>query len=220
MTYKIGIIDYDAGNITSVLRAFLSLGYEAVIAKECEKLATCNRIVLPGVGEARYAMASLKARGWDAFLKAAINKGGVGVLGICLGSQIVFEHSAEGEVDCLGFIEGSVLPLQSLHKKNAVSLQIPHMGWNSVDLTQSAKGGSSLYEKALCKALDKKDFYFIHSYYIAARGENTVIGTCNYGGDFCAAVHKGAITAFQFHPEKSGKAGMDLLKCWVEKCTL
>lgn len=210
----IGIIDYNAGNVTSVLRAVSTLGFSATIEKNPEKLTDCEKLIFPGVGEARYAMEQIKKLGWDEFLSAALSRG-VPLFGICLGSQIIFEHSSEGDVDCLGLLAGEVLPLKALHKKTGAVLQIPHIGWNNIDLTESAKSGAGL-KKAISSAIGGRDFYFVHSYYIAPADQSVIMGTCDYGGYIPAVVHKGVITATQFHPEKSGKAGLELLKTWCE----
>jgi len=216
-----GIVDYNAGNIKSVERALLSLGAEYVRSKNPKDLENCDRLIFPGVGEAAYAMEQLKKTGFDSFLKdwTAANKR---LLGICLGSQIIFEHSEEGDVECLGILKGSIRHFKNVWKDledfsqstaspmQAVSLKVPHMGWNNLAF---ANGGCHLFEGVD----ENSDFYFVHSYLIQPSDETIVKAYADYGCRVPACVESGSVTAFQFHPEKSGEAGLRLLKNFVKE---
>ena len=184
----VAIIDYRAGNLTSVKNAFAAIGAEAVVTSDPEVIARAGRVVFPGVGAAGSAMDNLRRMGLvDAVRNAAATKP---FLGICLGMQILFEHSKEdGGVDLLGILPGKVR-----HFPSAPGFKVPQMGWNQVN------GGD--------------DYYFVHSYF-AERGPYT-IGTTDYAGvTFTSAVRKGALLACQFHPEKSGRVGLALLRDWL-----
>ena len=156
----IGIVDYNAGNITSVERALKSLGIEYVLSKNPQDLKDCSKLIFPGVGDAAYAMEQLAKTGFDGFLKdwAAQNKP---LLGICLGSQIIFDWSEEGKTECLGLIKGKIKLFDSIDKDvlKAQGLKVPHMGWNNLE-----------HVNGECKILkdvpETSDFYFVHSYVI------------------------------------------------------
>ena len=216
-----GIVDYNAGNIKSVERALQALGAEYVRSKNPKELEKCERVIFPGVGEAAYAMEQLKITGFDSFLKDWA-KAGKRLLGICLGSQIIFEHSEEGDVDCLGILKGEIKHFKTVWSEledfsqstaspmQAVSLKVPHMGWNNLAFDN---GGSSLF----AGVEEKSDFYFVHSYLIQPSDETIVKAYTDYGCCVPACVECGSVTAFQFHPEKSGEAGLRLLKNFVSE---
>lgn len=180
------IVDYKAGNLTSVRLAFAALGAEATVTRDPQAVAAADRVVFPGVGAAKSAMANLAALGLTEAVRAAALSGKP-FLGICLGMQILFEHSEEdGGVDLLGVLPGRVRRFPDVP-----GFKVPEIGWNQVN--------------------GKTDYYFVHSYY-AEKGPYTV-GTTDYAGlTFTSAVRKGSLTAYQFHPEKSGRAGLALLK--------
>lgn len=180
------IIDYKAGNLTSVRLAFKALGEDALVTSDPAEIRRAGRVVFPGVGAAKSAMANLRSLGLEeAVREAAATKP---FLGICLGMQILFERTEEdGGVDLLG-----ILPGQVRRFPDAPGCKIPEIGWNDV-----RPGGV--------------DYYFVHSYY-AEKGPYTV-GVTEYAGvEFTSAVRKGSLVAYQFHPEKSGKAGLALIK--------
>ena len=183
------IVDYRAGNLTSVRLAFEALGEPAKVTSDAETIRRADRVVFPGVGAAKSAMENLNAMGLaDVVREAAATKP---FLGICLGMQILFEHSEEdGGVDLLGILPGKVRRFP-----DAPGCKIPQIGWNRVN------GGES--------------YYFVHSYY-AEKGEHTA-GTTRYAGvEFTSAVQRGSLLACQFHPEKSGEAGLRLLRAWLD----
>lgn len=195
---KCGVVDYDAGNLTSVSTALKALGVDFFISSEPAELATCGRLIFPGVGEASYAMDILRKRGLDTFL-IDFAASGKPLLGICLGCQIILESSEEGDTRCLGIIPGRAVrfPLQT-------GLKVPQMGWNALSL---ARKGHPL----LAGIPEGTSFYFVHSYYPEVSRELSLIN-CNYGIDFSAGFAVDNVAAFQFHPEKSGPFGLRLLK--------
>lgn len=191
------IVDYRAGNLTSVRLAFAVIGEDAAVTDDPAVIAAADRVVFPGVGAAKSAMENLKRTGLiDAVRFAALS--GRPFLGICLGMQILFEHSEEdGGVDTLGVFKGKVrrFPDKS-------GFKIPEIGWNQVN------------EKATGNDGQMKEFYFVHSYYAEIVPET--VGVSEYAGvEFTAMVKRGRLWACQFHPEKSGRVGLALLKEWL-----
>ncbi len=216
-----GIIDYNAGNIKSVERALEALKVPYISAKTPEKLQTVDRLIFPGVGEASFAMEELKKTGFDVFLKEWV-KANHKVIGICLGSQIVFDYSEEGATKCLGLIPGIIRhfsalweernPTEEEHKETSMfknKLKVPHIGWNDVSF---CNGGTKLTDGIA----DKSNFYFVHSYVIQPDDPIIIKGYSSYGTMVPAIVEYGSITAFQFHPEKSGEVGLQILKNFVK----
>lgn len=206
----IGIVDYNAGNIKSVERALLSLGADFVLSKKPSDLEKCEKLIVPGVGEAKYAMEQFRLTGFDSFLKdwAQTEKT---MLGICLGSQVVFEHSEEGDVDCLGLIKGEIKLFNTVWKEEGKepALKVPQIGWNDLNFSN---GGSRLLEGVK----EHSDFYFVHSYLIVPEDRTVVKAWVDYGTQVPACVECGNITVFQCHPEKSGKCGLRVLKNFVD----
>ena len=187
------------GNLTSVKRALNYLGIESEITKEADKIINAERIIFPGVGHAKTAMGILKDRGLDTALKQAFKKG-TPVLGICLGSQIVLSHSEEGNTGCLGLIKGTC-PKFNLSDP---SLKIPHMGWNAVQIVQ---------RHFLLKDLEPGDeLYFVHSYYPQPEGSDNIFAMAEYEIEFPVAIGEKNLFATQFHPEKSGPIGLQILE--------
>lgn len=205
----IGIIDYNAGNIKSVERSLRAIKAPYILSKHPKDLEKCSKILFPGVGEAKYAMEQLEKTGFKTFIKEwyAASKP---ILGICLGSQVIFDYSEEGDTACLGLIKGSVRHFSSVWKENGgCNLKIPEIGWN--DLT--FEHGSS---KLLDGIPEHSDFYFVHSYLIQPDDESVVKASVQYGCKVPACVEQNSLTAFQFHPEKSGKFGLRILKNFTE----
>ena len=202
----IGIVDYNAGNIKSVERALGFLKADYILSKNPKDLEKADKLIFPGVGEAAYAMDQLKKTGFDLFLKDWV-KAQKPLMGICLGSQIIFDWSEEGGVECLGLLHGKVNHFKTVYKNNGVesNLKIPHMGWNNLEYLN---GSSALFD-----GVDKNsDFYFVHSYLIQPDDETIVKAYADYGCRVPACVSSGSVTAFQFHPEKSGRAGLKILE--------
>lgn len=204
----IDIIDYGAGNIESVRKAFEFIGEEITLSSDPSVLMKSDAAVLPGVGSFGDAMENLRSRGLEQPIKDFIASGKP-FLGICLGLQILFESSEESPgVEGLGILKGKILRIPS-----AQGLKIPHMGWNSVKIEKSAK----IFEEIKGEPY----VYFVHSYYLRAE-EDIVTATAEYGVNIHAAVEKGNLTACQFHPEKSGALGLELLRNFAKeaaKCT-
>jgi len=199
---KIGIVDYNAGNLTSVVSALNHIGAEYIVSNDHDTLLRCDKMIFPGVGEANWAMDQLKQRNLEQTLND-FKKTGRSILGICLGSQIILDHSEESDTKCLGLVPGNAKLFSS-----KMGLKIPHIGWNTVE--HSGQG--------IFKGIPKDaSFYFVHSYYVEPLDKNNIIGITNYGINFCSGVKFENITAFQFHPEKSGEVGLQLLRNFVEE---
>jgi len=200
----IAIVDYDAGNLTSVRRALEHLGVESRLAATGATLREAAaephaRIIFPGVGHAAAAMEALRERGLDRALGDAFNRG-VPILGICLGAQIILSHSAEGDTACLGLLPGDCPRFDP----QDASLKVPHMGWNEVAVVRP---------HPLLEGVAPGDaFYFVHSYYPQPTHRGDVLATCDYGITFPAMIGHGNLVATQFHPEKSGRIGLSLLR--------
>lgn len=195
----IAIIDYGAGNLQSVKKAFDFIGAESVITDNPETINACDKILLPGVGSFGDAMDSMTKKGLVETVKQNALSGKP-FLGICLGLQLLFEESEESPgVKGLGIFKGKI-------KKFApdMGLKIPHIGWNSLEIKQ---------KDTLFKGIPENSYvYFVHSYYLHAEDENEIATVTNYGIDFHSAVGKDNIFATQFHPEKSGDVGLQILR--------
>ncbi|MGI5174542.1 imidazole glycerol phosphate synthase subunit HisH [Treponema sp. OMZ 840] len=203
----IGVIDYKAGNIQSVKHALDFLHIDYIIADKPQDLAHADRIIFPGVGNAAYAMKQLKKTGFDSFLKDKTAEG-IPLLGICLGSQIIFEYSQEDDVFCLALLKGTIKHFTNIAAFNT-DLKIPHMGWNDIRYADK--------ECRLFKNIPEySDMYFVHSYVIQPADDTVVCAYTDYGIKVPAAIHAQNIYACQFHPEKSGKIGLTVLRNFAE----
>lgn len=196
----IAIIDYDAGNLRSVEKALLSIGEETIVTRNHDEILAADKVVLPGVGAFGDAMRKLKEYGLVDTIHEAVDSGKP-FLGICLGLQLLFRRSDESEG-----VEGlSILPGEILRIPEAPGIKIPHIGWNSLKVTEGARLFEGLGENPYV--------YFVHSYYLKADDESIVAATTEYGGTLIhASVQKDNVYACQFHPEKSGSVGMQILK--------
>ena len=195
----IAIIDYDAGNIKSVEKALLTMGETPVLTRDPEVILQADHIILPGVGSFGDAMENLNKFGLIDVIHEAINRK-IPFLGICLGLQLLFESSEETPgVAGLGILKGKIVRIPE-----GPGLKIPHMGWNSLNVRE----GASLF-----KGLEKEPYvYFVHSYYLQAKDPKIVAATTEYGVTIHASVEKENVFACQFHPEKSSKTGLAILK--------
>ncbi len=207
-----GIVDYNAGNITSVRRALESIGASFVMSEKPCDLENCDRLIFPGVGDAAFAMRNLKKSGFDVFLKEWAASGRR-LAGICLGSQIVFEHSEEGDTECLSLIPGRIRHFSNLWREAGIDfrlnrMKVPQIGFNDLSYEN---GGSSLFRDVP----EHSDFYFVHSYVICPCDSSVVKASCDYGVKVPSCVESGNITVFQFHPEKSGERGIQILRNFV-----
>ena len=200
----IKMIDYGVGNLFSLRSSFGAVGVEIEATGDIEKIRNADKLVLPGVGAFRDAIRALEETGLADVVKEEAAKGKP-LMGICLGMQLLFDKSYEyGEYDGLGLIPGAV---RSIAEVIPPDLNIPHIGWNGLKLY----GDSPL----LRYLKDGDHMYFVHSYYADTPREN-VIATTEYGAEITAAVHCGNVAGCQFHPEKSGKAGLSILKAFCE----
>lgn len=199
----IAIIDYDAGNIKSVEKALLLLGQDVVITRDRDEILNADKVILPGVGAFGDAMENLKKYGLDLVIHEVVERK-IPFLGICLGLQLLFEHSDEAPgVAGLGVLEGEILRIP-----DGDGLKIPHMGWNSLKLQ---------YDGKLFQNLPQESYvYFVHSYYLKAKEEQIVKATTQYSTHIHASVEKDNVYACQFHPEKSSDTGLQILKNFVD----
>lgn len=199
----IAIIDYDAGNLTSVQRAVRSLGYQAEITKDHDRVLAAERVIFPGVGAAGSGMASLRKWGLDRVLKEVQSRG-TPLLGICLGVQIIFEFSEEdGGTACLGLLPGQAYRFPSGLSQAGRPLKVPHMGWNQVRLVKE--------HPILQGWQPDQEFYFVHSYFPVPANDALVLGWTEYELTFASVVGQANLVAVQFHLEKSGRPGLNLL---------
>ena len=196
---SIVIVDYGAGNLRSVQRAFEHLGHQAVISDRPEDVRSAAALVFPGQGASAPAMARLDEGGLSEAIRSAI-AADTPFFGVCLGLQLLMEHSEEGNTPCLGVFRGSTRRLPPDRK-------VPHMGWNRVQLCRSHPVFAGVPEGSY--------FYFVHSYYAVPIDEASVLATTSYGLDFCSVTAVGNLVATQFHPEKSGAVGLRLYDNFV-----
>ncbi|MEM5948354.1 imidazole glycerol phosphate synthase subunit HisH [Spirochaetia bacterium 38H-sp] len=191
------VVDYEAGNLKSVETALRELGVSYIISSEPETVLSAPRVIFPGVGEAGAAMNVLNKTGLDEALKSFFSSGKP-FLGICIGCQLVLEHSEESDTDTLGIVPGRVVAFDS-----KMGLKVPHMGWNTV---------SRIAEHKIWDGIPSgSSFYFVHSFYPVPDVSVDALGKTDYGVSFTSAFCKDNLIAVQFHPEKSGPYGLKLL---------
>lgn len=202
---KVSVIDYGMGNLMSVLRAWQHLGAEASIISSPKEISPDAILVFPGQGAIVDAIKLLKRTGFDSAIRDWISADKP-FFGICLGLQVLFEYSEEGNVECLGVFKGSVRRF-----KLARNFKVPHMGWDNVAFKKGVR------DDLLVGISDSDQFYFVHSYYVDTDNSDIVFGTTEYGGcKFTSAIAKGNLVACQFHPEKSQMKGLALYKNFLE----
>lgn len=199
----IAIIDYDAGNMKSVEKALQAMGQENTVTSDPDTILSADRVILPGVGAFGAAMASIRERGLEEVIRKVCAQG-TPFLGICLGLQLMFEESEEDPgVRGLGLLPGKIRRIP-----DAPGLKIPHMGWNSLQVTPGSR---------LMAGLEEEPFvYFVHSYYLHADDPSDVAAKTFYSCEIHAAVEHENIFACQFHPEKSSETGLHILKNFCE----
>ena len=199
----IAIIDYKAGNLTSVQRALNFLGQESVITGDYSEVIKAEKIIFPGVGAAGKAMSDLKRLKLDQALLESYHDGKP-ILGICIGTQIIMGWSEENDTRCLGLIKGDVRRFpEDLADREGKRLQVPHMGWNGLQLKRT----HSLFEGVK----PGSEFYFVHSYYASPADPEHVLGETIYGRPFASVLWAKNLVAMQFHVEKSGRPGLKIL---------
>lgn len=203
----IGILDYGIGNVGSIKNMLKKAGAAGMIVRTAEELQTCDKLILPGVGAFDDGMERLDASGMRAALDEAVAQGKP-VLGICLGMQMLGLSSEEGKREGLGYI-----PFRNLrfHLEEYPELKVPHMGWDFVTLPDPA-------DPLVAGQSEPPRYYFVHSYYAECEDANDALMICDYGRPFVAAVRHGNVRGTQFHPEKSHRFGMALLKNFAEVC--
>jgi glutamine amidotransferase len=197
----IAIIDYGAGNLHSVKNALDFLGAPSIVTGDAAEILAADKVILPGVGAFGDAMASLEKNGLDKVVHEVVEKN-IPLLGICLGLQLMFEESEETpDVRGLGLFKGKIVKIPER------GLKIPHMGWNDIEIVKESK---------ILKNIGEKPFvYFVHSYYLNAEDEKIVSAYTEYGEKLGIAIEDGNVFATQFHPEKSGDTGMQILKNFI-----
>jgi len=198
------IIDYGLGNLGSVKNTLDNLGASSMISKSKIDIEKADALILPGVGSAKQGMENLKKAGLDKILIEEIKKGKP-FLGICLGMQLLFSKSEEGDVKCLNVVDGKV-------KMFSNKLKIPQIGWNEVRIKNSELRVKNLFNKIP----NNSSFYFVNSFYCLPDDKSIVVGETEYEINYCSVLLKNNITATQFHPEKSGQVGQQFIKNWIK----
>ena len=201
----IAIVDYGVGNLFSLKSSFAAIGAQTVVSGDRAVLHSADKIILPGVGAFSDAAEKLRKSGLDEFIKeeAALGKP---IMGICLGMQLLFEKSFEyGEHDGLGLLKGAVMPMS----KYSQTLKLPHMGWNKLHITNENS-------RLMKNTSEGEHVYFVHSF-CAIGCEDSLAAVSEYGFNVTAAVEKGNVYGCQFHPEKSGEAGLKILKAFCKE---
>ena len=196
---KLVVIDYDSGNLRSVSRALESQGVTPLVTSDAAELENADAVVLPGVGSGPAAMNALNQRNLAGPIREYITSGRP-FLGVCLGLQLLMDRTEEGDAPCLGVVTGNAKLLPP-------GLKVPHMGWNNVSFNGEHAIFASIPEDSY--------FYFVHSYYAAPDDQAGVSGTTEYGIPFCSIYAKDNLVATQFHPEKSGPAGLQIYKNFI-----
>ncbi len=204
----IGIVDYDAGNLKSVETALQFLEVDFIVSSDPEILNKTDKLLFPGVGDAGASMGVLKRSGLGDFLKGWVKRGNF-LFGICIGCQLLFDHSFERDIPCLGILPGRV-PLFPSGETDSSGrkYKVPHMGWNQV----SSRGNHPLFEGIP----QNTSFYFVHSYYPEPADKTHIIGNTEYMFSFASAVARDNVLAVQFHPEKSGEYGLTMLNNYLK----
>jgi glutamine amidotransferase len=201
------VIDYEMGNIGSIINMIKKAGGEAVLSSDIARIETAEKLILPGVGSFDTGMQNLSKLGLIDVLRRRVIRDKAPILGICLGMQLLTEKSEEGALPGLGFISGQTVKFK-FDNVNA-NLRIPHMGWNSVNIKKESPLFYEMYENPI--------FYFVHSYHIECNNPEDVLTTTNYGYEFTSSLQRENIFGTQFHPEKSHKYGLRLMKNFVEQ---
>lgn len=199
------IIDYNMGNIGSIVNMLKKAGGTAVLSSDPNQIEQAEKLILPGVGAFDVGMQNLAELGFNEILRKKVIEKRTPILGICLGMQLLTERSEEGALPGLGLVNASTVRFRFDCNSN---LRIPHMGWNSVTVRKESPLFYDMYPDPV--------FYFVHSYHVVCHRAEDVLSTTNYGYDFVSSLHKGNIFGTQFHPEKSRKYGLKLIKNFVE----
>ena len=199
------IIDYGVGNLGSIRNMLRKTGAESVISSDKNEIEKADKLILPGVGAFDYGMSKLHEYGFVDLLNEKVLEKKIPILGICLGAQLFTQKSAEGKMNGLGWFDAETVKFDF---GNSSSLKIPHMGWNNVSYHPENRLFKDMHEEVR--------FYFVHSYHLKSNKPEEVIAKTNYGYEFAAGLEHGNIAGVQFHPEKSHKFGMKLLKNFIQ----
>ena len=202
--HPIGVIDIGLGNVTAVKRMVQKVGGEPMSVENSYELSTVKKFILPGVGNFNEGMKRLKSAGLEDPIRMAAKKQDIYILGICLGMQLLCRSSDEAQVSGLGIIDADIVKIVSNRSKK---VKVPHMGWNTVKIPRR----SALFENIL----EERRFYFVHSYKVMPDNEEIITAYTNYGEDFCSSFQQGNVFGVQFHPEKSHRFGMEMMKKFV-----
>ncbi len=201
------IIDYGMGNLGSILNMLKRLGFNAEISSQVEVIRNAEKLILPGVGAFDKAMTNLEKCGFIPILNERVVEERIPLLGICLGMQLLTKRSEEGQLNGLGWIDAITVRFDfHLDQK----MRVPHMGWNTLTVKQNSCLFKEMHESPR--------FYFVHSFYVKCKSPKSVLATTNYGIEFASGIIQNNIYGLQFHPEKSHKFGMQVLKNFAELC--
>lgn len=199
------IVDYGMGNLGSILNMMKKIKAEAAISSDIPEIRKADKLILPGVGAFDNGMKNLRERGLIQVLNEKVLDGKTPVLGICLGCQLLTKSSEEGSLPGFGWIDAETVRFRFNGDLN--HLKVPHMGWNIAEKSRKDPLTDNLQ--------GEQRYYFVHSYHLVCRHEDDILMKTSYGYDFTSAVRKGNVVGFQFHPEKSHRFGMELLKNWA-----
>lgn len=202
----ITVVDYGTGNLASIANMLKRIGCASVITSDANEIGRASKLILPGVGAFDTGMRNLRALGLTDVLDRKARDERVPVLGICLGMQLFVSSSEEGDLPGLGWIDGRVVKFKT--ELSDRHLKVPHMSWNHIDIVKESKLFADMHE-------DPR-FYFVHSYHVQLNREEDVLATTTYGYPFASALEQENLAGVQFHPEKSHKFGMKLLKNFAE----
>lgn len=197
---KIIIIDYGMGNLRSVQKALDRINVASSVTSNKHVISLADKLILPGVGHFKNGMTHLQDLGLIDVINKKVLEEKTPILGICLGMQLFTNHSEEGDCAGLGFFDATTIKFKS----SDAQIKIPHIGWNNVTFKKDCPFGDEIFSQ--------ESFYFVHSYHVECSNTQDIIGTTQYGYSFTSAIHKNNITGVQFHPEKSFKAGLQMLK--------
>jgi len=200
------IVDYGVGNLGSIANMFKKIGVPATISSDPTIIETADKLILPGIGAFDAGMAKLNERGFVPVLNHLVLDKKIPVLGHCLGLQLMTRSSEEGQLNGLGWFNAETLRFK--FDESQFMLKVPHMGWNTLDICQP--------HPLLSKLEEGSRYYFVHSFYVESKEPDTVLATTDYGGPFHSVLARGNIMGAQFHPEKSHKFGMRILKNFSE----
>lgn len=202
------IIDYKAGNVRSIQNMLKKIGTKSIISDKIEDIENADKLILPGVGSFDYGMEQLEKSGLISVLNKKVLEDKTQILGICLGVQLFTKGSAEGNRKGLGWIDAQTIPFDKTRLPE--NCKIPHMGWAEINYNENCKLFQNMHELP-------PRFYFVHSYHLQTENKNNIIATTTYGYEFVVGLKKDNIIGVQFHPEKSHKFGMQVLRNFVEK---